>query len=129
MNIRQGNVDSALRIERAVDATSETLASAQASREKAAASARQSAIGTENGEAITPEDPLDDEILKYMQNPINPDGSIKSLQQFEAELGQKQNLKREITNPDGSMSTVDRVLARTSFRASLQCFRVLDPNQ
>jgi hypothetical protein len=107
MNIRQGNVDSALRIERAVDATSETLASAQASREKAAASARQSAIGTENGVAFIPEDPLDDEILKYMQNPINPDGSIKSLQQFEAELGQKQNLKRETQNPDGSMSTVD----------------------
>lgn len=47
------------------------------------------AMGFENGVAFSPKTQIEQEILKYMQNPKNPDGSVKSLQQFEAEMNQK----------------------------------------
>ena len=89
MDMNKSERDAAGNLAGAIDAQAGTLASAQAAREKAAAAEAKDAQGLENGVAFEPKDELDNEILAYKQNPTNPDGSTKSLQQFEAELIQK----------------------------------------
>jgi len=86
MNMRDQETDSASKLAGAIDSTAGELASAQAAREKAAATKKEEAMGLENGVAFSPSDELDRKILAYMQNPKNDDGSVKSLQQFESEL-------------------------------------------
>lgn len=83
--INQDNVQQNASIVDTIDKTSGALADAQAARERAAAKAKQDAMGLENGVTFTPKDKLDEMILQYQQNPKNADGSVKSLQQFEAE--------------------------------------------
>jgi len=77
-----------------VDTAAGQLAADQISKARAAASARQNAMGLENGVVFQPKDQLDIDILGYMQNPRNPDGSVKSLQQFEAEQDEKYGTKK-----------------------------------
>ena len=77
-----------------VDTAAGQIATDQISKARAAASARQNAMGLENGVVFQPKDQLDIDILGYMQNPRNPDGSVKSLQQFEAEQDEKYGTKK-----------------------------------
>lgn len=103
----------------AIDSTAGGLASAQAARGRAAAANSGKSQGFENGVAFQVQDPLDEAILSYMQNPKNADGSVKSLQQFEAELSQQfgeqasteQSLaglsqNNSMYNEDGSMKSI-----------------------
>lgn len=85
-----------------IDSTAEGLAAAQISDAKARASKKASAMGFENGVAFAPQNELEERILAYEQNPTNPDGSIKSLQQFEAEM-----VEYFKENPNASMMQVD----------------------
>ena len=72
-----------------VDTAAGQLAADQISKARAAASARQNALGYENGVLFQPKDQLDIDLLKTLQNPYNTDGSVKSLQQIQAELNDK----------------------------------------
>jgi hypothetical protein len=69
-----------------IDTAAGSLASAQVAREHSGSTAAGNAEGFTNGVAFSPKNSLEEKILSYMQNPKNPDGSVKSLQQFEAEL-------------------------------------------
>jgi hypothetical protein len=69
-----------------IDSVAGNLANAQVSRERSGSGSSSTADGFDNGITFTPKNLLEQKILSYMQNPKNPDGSIKSLQQFEAEL-------------------------------------------
>jgi len=83
--INQDNVQQNANIVDTIDRTSGALADAQAARDRAAAKAKKDAMGIDNGVVFQPKDKLDEMILAYQQNPKNPDGSVKSLQQFESE--------------------------------------------
>jgi len=87
MDIKNQDTSTLRKMASGIDATAGDLAAQQAAREKEAARAKAEAEGFENGVAFQPKDELDQKILAYMQNPKNPDGSVKSLQQFEAEIG------------------------------------------
>jgi hypothetical protein len=86
--IVQDNINSAATVVDKIDSTAGSLAEAQAARERAAAKEKQNAMGFNNGVVFQPKDKLDEMILAYQQNPKNPDGSVKSLQQFEAETAE-----------------------------------------
>lgn len=88
-NMQDQNVNTLGQIAGGIDTAAGGLAAEQVAREKAARSAAGNKMGFENGVVFSPKDDLDQAILAYMQNPKNPDGSVKSLQQFEAEQSQK----------------------------------------
>lgn len=102
-DIRESAVRSAQGRVDAINSLAGNLASEQASMEKAAASARQNATGLDNGQVFIPRDPLDEALLQYKQNPVNPDGTTKSLQQFEAELNAQGTFWDTKSNSDASM--------------------------
>lgn len=70
----------------AIDTAAGSIADKQISDAKSGAARAGTAMGFENGIAFSPKNKLEQKILAYMQNPKNPDGSVKSLQQFESEL-------------------------------------------
>jgi hypothetical protein len=80
------NISTLNQVAGAIDTTAGQLANDQVSREKAAAREAESRVGVENGVAFTPQNQIETEILKYIQNPKNEDGTIKTPQQFEEEL-------------------------------------------
>ena len=99
MDIKNQDVSTLQKMASGIDATAGDLAAQQAAREKEAARARAEAEGFENGVAFQPKDELDKKILEYMQNPKNPDGSVKSLQQFESEINTE--FSKNMFTPDG----------------------------
>lgn len=99
----------------AIDTTAGSLADAQAAREKAARGNGKTAMGFENGVAFSPKTQIEQEILKYMQNPRNPDGSVKSLQQFEAEMN---DTFKGIPGADKPYETPTGVVPREALDAS-----------
>ena len=105
-----------------VDTAAGEIASAQIARNKAAAAKVAALSGLDNKVAFETKDDLDVRILSYMQNPKNPDGSVKSLQQFEAETnaiygegmfgGQmEQGVLGRGTEPDFDLDTVKNRIA------------------
>jgi hypothetical protein len=84
--MQDDRINSLNRMSGAIDSAAGGLAADQISREKSAA-----AKAKENGTDISfdPKTQLEREIDKYTMNPKNPDGSTKSLQQFEAEMNEK----------------------------------------
>ena len=78
---KQSEVSSLQGAMRTVDTAAGSIASSQVATGKAA----QEKFGTANGVAFDPQSQLETQIADYMKNPYNPDGSKKSLQQFEAE--------------------------------------------
>jgi hypothetical protein len=80
--MQDDRISSLNRMSGAIDSAAGGLAADQISREKSAAS---------SGKDISfdPKTQLEREIDKYTMNPKNPDGSTKSLQQFEAEMNAK----------------------------------------
>jgi hypothetical protein len=70
----------------AIDTTAGTLASEQAAREKAARTTATGQFGINNGVMFDPTNPVESTLSNYMKNPYNTDGTVKSLQQVEAEL-------------------------------------------
>jgi len=78
------NVNTLTNIAGAFDTAAGQIATDQISKARAAASARQNAMGFENGVLFQPKDQLDTDLLKTLQNPYNTDGSVKSLQQIQA---------------------------------------------
>jgi hypothetical protein len=80
--IQRGNINSLERITGGIDTAAGSIASSKVE----AGRSNQGKTGFENGIAFSPQSQLDNQILAYMQNPKNPDGSVKSLQQFESEL-------------------------------------------
>lgn len=88
-NMQDENIRTLSQIAGGIDTAAGQLAAEQIARAKAAASSRGNAMGFDNGVTFSPKNQIELEILKYMQNPKNADGSVKSLQQFEAEMNQK----------------------------------------
>jgi hypothetical protein len=80
------NINSLRGMAGAIDTAAGGIAANQIAEGKAAAAAKKNAMGLENNVAFEPKSQLDQQILSYMQNPKNADGSVKSLQQFESEL-------------------------------------------
>lgn len=80
--MQDDRINSLNRMSGAIDTAAGGLAADQISREKSAAT---------NGPDISfdPKSQMEREIDNYIHNPKNPDGSTKSLQQFEAEMNEK----------------------------------------
>jgi len=74
-----------------VDKTNQAAAGIAADRiakERAAGAAARSKMGLDNGVAFMPNDELDTKILQYMQSPLNVDGSMKTMEQFQNEMNE-----------------------------------------
>jgi|GEM_PF-4497458 len=84
--MQKENIGTSLDIAGAMDTAAGGLAAEQVAREKAAASARKNAMGLDNKVLFETKDQLDEQILNYMQNPKNADGTIKTKDQFAQEL-------------------------------------------
>lgn len=93
----------------ATDTAADQLARDQISREKEAATAARNKMGIENGVAFSPQNPVESSILDFMQNPKNPDGSIKSLQQLEAELNASYGIQEGYSAEDVKKMIEERI--------------------
>ena len=89
--IQKQNLSNLDQITGSMDLAAGTLASEQAAREKASRAAGAQRYGINNGVMFNPESELEQKINDYMKNPYNPDGSTKSLQQFESEVNSYYN--------------------------------------
>jgi hypothetical protein len=107
MDMRNQAADNAAKLAGAIDTTAGSIASSQIAAGKAAKNKE----GLENGVAFRPQDPIEQKILGYMQNPKNPDGSIKSLQQFEGELNNEFGQAEGITPEEIKAKISQRVPA------------------
>lgn len=96
------------RIAGAVEGQADVMATDQQAREKKAAEASL---------AFKPNDWVDEEILKFMQNPVNPDGSKKTLQQFKEEiLGKQGAVYGEKWNEESAAQFAPQIEARIASR-------------
>lgn len=69
----------------AIDTAAGTLAAEQAAREKAAREKAIQQYGINNGVMFNPQSQLETKVADYMKNPYNPDGSVKTIDQFKQE--------------------------------------------
>lgn len=90
------NVNTLQNIAGAFDTAAGNIANEQIAHSKAGGST----TGFDNGIAFRPTNPLQQDILAYMQKPKNPNGTMKSLQQFESEMNAKwaQNRDPNVTS-------------------------------
>ena len=90
-----------------IDSAADTLATQQISEEKRKADQ----LRYDTSFIYAPQDELDQKILAYTQNPYNKDGSIKSLQQFEAELNEEYGKTVDGEQPYGGQNMNEGVMS------------------
>ena len=111
IDTKEGNLDTIDKKIGAVDSASEQLATAQMAREKAASTAARSKMGLENGIMFQPQNPMEAMVNDFMQNPKNPDGSMKSVQQLEAEMNASLGMQEGYSSEDIKRTLEERMPA------------------
>ena len=109
IGMKDDNVDTLDKMVSATDTAADQLATAQAAREKTAAEAARNKIGLDNGVAFSASNPMESMVKDFMQNPKNPDGSMKSVQQLEAEMNASLGMQ-EGYSPEDIKKTLDERL-------------------
>lgn len=99
-NQQKENVNTLSQIAGGIDTAADSIASKLAAKSREADKNR-----FDSSFVFDPRDELDQKILDYTRNPFNDDGSVKSLQQFEAELNQEFGSNINFDEESGTVAT------------------------
>lgn len=110
------NVNALSSVAGAIDTAAGSLAAEQIAREKASRAAAVARYGVNNGVMFQPTSQLETKMADYMKNPYNPDGSVKTIDQFKTEMADyfapRENVDMTYQDAQGNLQMRDNPTAQ-----------------